>query len=331
MTKQVGIAAVPMQGQPAPLARGFGWGVLGALAAFLINNALNVGWGSPGLSTMFSDGVGAAMQPLLIYILCVGAGIAVALSRPNAGLRADAAKIHGFNLYIVRALFWIVFLTGIVDATLAVMRVEGLLGFFFEQATVREFTRSAFVAPIFHFPLIVSGFVIAAFTRTLGFTWLALLIVASELLIVFTRFIFSYEQALMGDLVRYWYAALFLFASAYTLYDDGHVRVDIIYAGRSSRTKGKLNAIGSIMLGMVTVWTILIIGMSGKTSIINAPIVNLEITQTGANGMFIKYQMAAFLAIFAATMIIQFVSSLFEAVADSRDEPGKRDNVAAAH
>ena len=58
---------------------------------------------------------------------------------------------------------------------------------------------------------------------------------------------------------------------------------------------------------------------------------NLEITQTGANGMFIKYQMAAFLAIFAATMIIQFVSYLFEAVADSRDEPGKREIVAAAH
>jgi len=57
----------------------------------------------------------------------------------------------------------------------------------------------------------------------------------------------------------------------------------------------------------------------------------LEITQTGAKGMFIKYQMAAFLAIFAVTMIIQFVSYLFEAVADSRDEPGKREIAAPAH
>ena len=30
----------------------------------------------------------------------------------------------------------------------------------------------------------------------------------------------------MGDLVRFWYAALF-FASAYTLKEDGHVRVDV--------------------------------------------------------------------------------------------------------
>jgi len=59
--------------------------------------------------------------------------------------------------------------------------------------------------------------VIGLFTRTLGFQWLALLIVIAELAIVFTRFIFSYEQAFMGDLVRFWYAALFLFASAHTL------------------------------------------------------------------------------------------------------------------
>ena len=56
------------------------------------------------------------------------------------------------------------------------------------------------------------------------------MIVLGELLIVIARFIFSYEQAFMGDLVRFWYAALFLFSSAYTLVHDGHVRVDIIYA-----------------------------------------------------------------------------------------------------
>lgn len=35
----------------------------------------------------------------------------------------------------------------------------------------------------------------------------------------------------MADLVRFWYAALFLFASAYTLLEEGHVRVDVFYAG----------------------------------------------------------------------------------------------------
>ncbi len=47
--------------------------------------------------------------------------------------------------------------------------------------------------------------------------------------------------------------------------------------------------------------------------------------------MYIKYQMAAFLAIFAITMLIQFVSYLFEAVADARDEPGRREPAAVTH
>ncbi len=324
MANTVGAAAITYQGQPAPLWRAFGWGLLGALVAFLINNVLNVGWEAPRLVDIATSGIAAAWQPLAIYLVCIGIGIAVALSRPDMALRADAARIHAFNVYLLRSLFWAVFLIGIVDSVIAVLRVEGFLPGLVGEEMAREFTRSAFVAPMFHFPLIALGFVIGAFTRSLGFTWLALLIVASELLIVFTRFIFSYEQALMGDLVRYWYAALFLFASAYTLYEEGHVRVDIYYASRNSRMKGALNTVGTILLGILTVWVIMALAMNGKTSVVNSPVFNLEITQTGGNGMFIKYQMAAFLAIFAVTMIIQFVSYLFESVADWRGEPGKR-------
>ena len=40
--------------------------------------------------------------------------------------------------------------------------------------------------------------------------------------------------------------------------------------------------------------------------------------------MFVKYQMAAYLGIFAITMLIQFVSYFFESVADYRAEPGER-------
>ncbi|MEO1141918.1 MAG: TRAP transporter small permease subunit, partial [Pseudomonadota bacterium] len=158
--------------------------------------------------------------------------------------------------------------------------------------------------------------------RTLGFTWLTILIVAAELLIVITRFIFSYEQAFMADLVRFWYGALFLFASAYTLLEEGHVRVDVFYAGFKDKTKGLVNAVGSIFLGISVCWTILIIGMGSKTSIINSPVARFEVTQSGF-GMYVKYMMAGFLGVFAISMMIQFVSYLLDAVADYREEPGK--------
>mgnify|MGYP002173394486 CR=1 FL=1 len=86
--------------------------------------------------------------------------------------------------------------------------------------------------------------------KTLGGQWLALLVVVAEMSIVVTRFVFSYEQAFQGDLVRFWYGALFLFASAYTLFEDGHVRVDVLYAGFSTRTKGIINTFGCIVLGL---------------------------------------------------------------------------------
>jgi hypothetical protein len=58
---------------------------------------------------------------------------------------------------------------------------------------------------------------------------------------------------------------------------------------------------------------------------------NFEVTQTGTAGMYTKYQMAAFLLIFAITMQIQFVSSFLESVADIRNEPGKREVAPISH
>ena len=58
---------------------------------------------------------------------------------------------------------------------------------------------------------------------------------------------------------------------------------------------------------------------------------NFEVTQTGTVGMFIKYQMAAFLLIFAITMQFQFVSQFFDAVADMKNEPGKRSQEPISH
>ena len=330
MTTQTPHPDLTRYGDPAPVTRIFGWASLAVLAAFMINNVLVVGYDFPGASALFNEG-GLAWVHAAIYAVFLVGAVAYVLKTPDQALRWDALRITNFNIWFVRGCFWAVLMVGIVDASIAFMRIEHLLDPFFSERTVKDFARVQFVGPFIHIPLILLGFVIAFFSRTLGFTWLALLIVAAELLIVISRFVFSYEQALMGDLVRYWYAALFLFASAYTLLDEGHVRVDVLYAGFSARKKGYSNAIGSIFLGMTTAWVIIYLGFNGKAAIINSPVSNMEVSQTGGTGMFIKYQMAAFLGVFAITMLIQFVSYLFEAVADMRGQPGKREVAAVAH
>ncbi len=319
------------QGSPASLVRCFGWAMLATLTAFMINNALTVGFGFPGLAALMKEDGGLAYGQLALYLAAFVIAVVFVFMTRARTLRLDAKVISDFNAYLIRGCFWAVLLVGVVDAAIAFMRVEKFLPLFFDQQMVQALGRAKFVGPYVHIPLIVAGFVIALFGRTLGFTWLALLIVIAEFMIVISRFVFSYEQALMGDLVRYWYAALFLFASAYTLLDEGHVRVDVLYAGFSRSRRGFVNAIGSIFLGITTSWVIIAIGFGGKQAIINSPVANFEISQTGSVGMFIKYHMAAFLGVFAITMLIQFVSYLFEAVADMRDEPGGREHSAPTH
>lgn len=317
-------------GKPAPVTRYFGWISLGVLAAFLINNILITWYGFPPLSQVFGDDA-RAWVVVAVYVIGIALAVSMVLRSPDRSLRYEARKISDFNAYIIRGCFFTVLFTGFIDAGIAFMRVEGLLDRVFSEEMAKNLIRAPYIGPWIHGPIAILGFIVAAFSRSLGFIWLALLIVVAELLIVFSRFIFSYEQALMGDLVRYWYAALFLFSSAYTLLDEGHVRVDVFYAGFRNPTKGRVNALGSILLGMTTCWVIIVIGMGSKQAIVNSPLKNFEVTQSGTAGMYIKYQMAAFLAIFAITMLIQFVSYMFEAVADARDEPGKREAAPVSH
>ena len=258
-----------------------------------------------------------------IYAIALAAAISFCLYFKQRDLRSDAALISNFNAYLIRGCFWAVLLVGVADMAISFLRVEGFLADVVGAEFATQLGRSMYRGPNIHIPLLIAGFIIALYSRGLGFTWLALMIVVAELVIVITRFVFSYEQAFMGDLVRFWYAALFLFASAYTLLADGHVRVDVFYTNFTTRRKGIVNAIGSVLLGMSVCWAILIVGMSSPTAIINSPLMNFEVSQSGF-GMYIKYWMAGYLAVFAISMQIQFVSYLMESSADWRGDPGGR-------
>ena len=299
-----------------------GWLLIGLLFAFLTNNYL----------VLYGGLQAGSLVTTLIYLLFAMGAIYKTYITKDYTLRRSGDEIHRFNLYLIRSLFFAVLFVGIADMFIAILRVEQILPIFFNDVNVANLTRPSFVGTFIHFPLIILGFLVALYSKTLGFTWLALLIVAAELVIVICRFVFSYEQALMGDLVRYWYAALFLFSSAYTLYDEGHVRVDVVYAGLEERTKGLINAIGSVVLGLSTCITIIVVGFNGKTAILNKPVLVFEISQAGTVGMFVKYHLAFFLGIFAITMYIQFVSYFLTSVADFKGHPGARKvNLNAAH
>ena len=312
------------------LIRIFSFSILSITFVFLINNVLTVWFDWPGIKQLFSNyglfGFKKLGKPLegsvltfafiqlFFYFISVLLVIFYVFKSINQTLESDAEILTKFTAYIIRSSFWAVLIVGIADAIVSFMVVEKLTG-----PILGEYLRVKLVIPNFrityvHFPLILISFIIGYFTRSVGFIWLAILVVGSEFTIVLSRFIFEYEQAFQGDLVRFWYSALYLFASAYALMHEGHVRVDVLYTGFTERKKAWTNSIGSLVLGIPLCLIVIFLGMSGKASIINGPVTAFEITQQGSNGLYLLYLMAIYLAVFAVTMLIQFTSYFMSSI-----------------
>ena len=306
------------------LIRIFSYSILALTFIFLINNVLTVWFDWPGVKKLFShyelfgfkklnkplEGLAMSLSyiQLLFYFLSFVTVIMFVLKSLNQTLQTDSEILKKITAYVIRSSFWAVLIVGVVDFLISFMVVEKLVEPIFGEQVKINLVKPAFRITYIHFPLILASFIIGYFNKSVGFIWLAVLVVGSEFLIVISRFIFQYEQAFQGDLVRFWYAALYLFASAYALIHEGHVRVDVLYANFSERKKAWTNAIGSLVLGIPLCLIVIFLGMGGKASIINGPVISFEITQQGSNGLYLLYLMAVYLAVFAVSMLTQFTS-----------------------
>lgn len=310
--------------------------IVSVMLVFLVNNYLNFGLRWPGLPTFFAhqgwfglDGPDEALTQALAtrgwiqfisYLGALAASACFVLITRHRSLRADSALLSRLAAYIIRAAFWSVFIIGLADIIISFLRVEELLVPLVGEELAENLGRSQFRGLYVHYPLLLLSCVIALFNRSLGFIWLTLLVVLAQFQIVISRFIFSYEQPFMGDLVRFWYAALFLFASAYTLVQEGHVRVDVLYSRFNKPAKAWVNSVGTLLLGLPLGWMILVTGMWDKTSSINSPLFSFEVTQSGY-GLYVKYLMVGFLAVYAVSMIIQFTGYFLDHAADLCEKP----------
>ncbi|HFB2048283.1 MAG TPA: hypothetical protein TECP_00635 [Hyphomicrobiaceae bacterium MAG_BT-2024] len=300
--------------------RWFAWSTIALMATYLLSCYLSYWRGWPTALSLFRDteaDILVFVQGALYIVAVIIATIFVIRTSDKCTLQSDSAVLNDISSFITRAAFWSVLFVGCVDGVISFLRVEGFLEFFVgidvTKALARPYNRALYV----HVPLCIFGICVALRRKDIDFIWLTLLVVSAELLIVITRFVFSYEQAFMGDLVRFWYAALFLFSSAYTLRTDQHVRVDVVYSTLSQCSRNKVDAIGAVLIGMLFCWTILLLGMWTKSSILIAPILGFEVSQSSF-GMYVKYMMAGFLLIFAISMMLQFASALLENVAEYR-------------
>jgi len=334
--------------QIALISRGLAYTMVSTVFLYLINNYLVYWQDWPGTWNLmshygfFSLEKFALSDELLtqgwlqftVYLGILILSFLYAYKTSARTLLQDSTRFATLSAYIIRISFWSVLLVGFIDMIISLLRIEDLLEFVVGEQLTRQLGRPIFRGTWVHYPLIILSCVLAARFRSISFSWLAIMVVLAEFSIVITRFVFSYEQAYMGDVVRFWYAGLFLFASAYTLVEEGHVRVDVLYAGFSRRKKAWIDVLGCMLLGMPICWVILMHGMGGKGNSINSPLLSFEVTQSGY-GMYVKYLMAGFLVVFAVTMLIQFVSYLLfniseiTRVSDDSERPSYRQLIAS--
>ncbi len=88
--------------------------------------------------------------------------------------------------------------------------------------------------------------------------WLAVIMVVVQFVVVMMHYVFGVGSIFAQESIVYMHAVLFMAAAGYTLLQDGHVRVDIFYAGAAARNKALINFLGALCLLIpvcVLVWS----------------------------------------------------------------------------
>ena len=77
--------------------------------------------------------------------------------------------------------------------------------------------------------------------------WLCLFLVLMQFSVVLMRYAFGIGSIWLSESIIYAHAALFMLAAAWTLQQDGHVRVDVFYSKASPRTKALVDLFGALL------------------------------------------------------------------------------------
>lgn len=78
--------------------------------------------------------------------------------------------------------------------------------------------------------------------------WAAVFIVVVQFAVVVLRYAFGLGSIWLSESILYGHAALFMLAAAWTLREEGHVRVDIFYAEAQPRRKAMIDLAGALVL-----------------------------------------------------------------------------------
>lgn len=77
--------------------------------------------------------------------------------------------------------------------------------------------------------------------------WVSLLMVLVMVSIVILRYLFQIGSIAMQESIMYMNALIFALGAGYTLKEQGHVRVDILYSRQSPRRRAMIDLFGTVL------------------------------------------------------------------------------------
>lgn len=90
--------------------------------------------------------------------------------------------------------------------------------------------------------------------------WLSLALAATTCLVVVLRYGVGVGSVAIQESISYLHAMVFMLGAAYTMKQDGHVRVDIFYRRLSPRSQAWVNSVGAILF--LLPFCVFVIGIS---------------------------------------------------------------------
>jgi TRAP-type mannitol/chloroaromatic compound transport system permease small subunit len=78
-------------------------------------------------------------------------------------------------------------------------------------------------------------------------TWCSLYVVVAEFAVVVFRYALGFGSIQLQESVLYAHAGVFMLAAAWTLQNDGHVRVDIFYARSTAWARAAVDLLGALV------------------------------------------------------------------------------------
>jgi TRAP-type mannitol/chloroaromatic compound transport system permease small subunit len=139
--------------------------------------------------------------------------------------------------------------------------------------------------------------------------WLCLFIVCAQFSVVLLRYGLNTGAAKLTESIAYAHAALFMLAAAWTLRENGHVRVDIFYADASPRRKALVDLLGALFFLIPFALALLILSLpyvARSWSILER--------SRETSGLPFVYLLKTLIPVFAGLLILQGVSQATRAL-----------------